>query len=148
MPPDENGQATVRAAKITATQAIVVALITTFGGGLIGFFVNQGSISLPGIASAQVAHRWLVISNVEDPARRHVRLVVSVNGLYFSYPSRAVWTETGPQMSVEKFPLPASDDYKVAFSAFVTSPGAAETEETSSQEVVSIRSSQVPIPHR
>jgi hypothetical protein len=144
MASEENTEATVRAARITATQAIIVAVITTFGGGVIGFLANQYGASNRANVAAEYSQRWLVIRNVEDSASRHVRIVASVNGLFFSYPSRAVWAETGPQMSSERFPLPNQDSYKVAFSAFVTSPGAPDTGEAESQEVVSIEAKQIP----
>ncbi len=132
----------VKVAKITATQTIVVALITTIGGGLIGFFVSSNKF--PAHTASEHKQSWLVIHRIDDQAHRHVRIVASANGINYSYPSRAVWAETGPQMSSERFPLQYSKTYRVAFSAFVTNPGASDTDETVSQEVEVISESQIP----
>jgi len=76
--PEEHAQ--VRVAKITATQAIVVALITTFGGILAGYLVKSATTP----SEATNSQRWLVLKRVEGNENRHIRLVASVNGVNYS----------------------------------------------------------------
>jgi hypothetical protein len=134
----------VKVAKITAMQAILVALITSVASLTAGFLVAKKSSDIP--ASA-VTQRWLVIERVEGDSTRHVRIVAHVNGANFSYPSKAVWSEIGPQMSRERFPLPLeSSTYRVSFSAFnKLPPPGAPIEETTSQQAEEIKVSLLPV---
>ena len=141
--PNKQSDAEVKVAKITATQAVLVALITSVASLAAGVFVAKKSGDTPSTAT----QRWLVIERVEGDASHHVRIVAHVNGVNFSYPSNAVWTEIGPQMSRERFPLPIETDvYRVSFSAFTKLPPlGAPIEETTSQQVEGVRVSQLPV---
>ncbi len=52
---DQDNDTKVKVAKITATQTIIVALITTIGGGLIGFFISGNKIPLHAVSN-QIEH--------------------------------------------------------------------------------------------
>ncbi|MBX3315220.1 MAG: hypothetical protein KF906_12995 [Actinobacteria bacterium] len=102
----------VHIAKIARSQAIIVALITTLGGSVAGFFLGGG---LQGKSS--IEQQWLVIEGIEGDVKTPIRVVANVNGISYSYPSKAVWTEIGPTMAKESFPLPAGEEkYNVSFS--------------------------------
>ncbi len=103
----------VRVAKITAFQAIIVALITVVGGG-IGYFAGTSG---PGEAAA-TPQRWLVIQGVEGPPGVSVRIVASVNSIIYAYPADVPYTKIGPNMAEQKLPLPSdADEYTIGFVA-------------------------------
>ena len=108
-----------RVAKITARQAIVVALITA-AAGLIGAAIQKVSST----TNTAVQQKWLKIRGVELEGfskDSRVRVVIYVNGIALSYPSRAIWIKVGPQMSEEEFPLPIdTDKYKISFELFIS----------------------------
>ncbi|MDP3029799.1 MAG: hypothetical protein Q8O04_09955 [Deltaproteobacteria bacterium] len=97
-----------------------------------------------------VQQHWLVIHNVRNlrvgnEVGRYVRVVASVNGVNYAYPSQAVWATIGPQMCTERFPLPIkSSSYRVAFSAMVCPDPRAPVDELISQFLHEIRLSQIP----
>jgi len=131
-------ETSIKVAKITATQAIIVALITTIGGVMGGVFIGKSSKSVE-----SVKQRWLHIHNVETSSPV-VRIVASVNGINYSYPSKAIWAEVGPTMSEEKFPLLyEADAYRISFSAFI-SDSADEIGENISQHVEEIKINRLP----
>jgi hypothetical protein len=106
--------AQVQAAKITAFQAIVVTLITVAGGSLGYFFGDAGKAK----NKPEIKQHWLAIENVNytGPAR----LVVTVNGNNFSYPSTQIWAGNGEQAPQERFPLPVgAEKYQISFTALV-----------------------------
>jgi hypothetical protein len=113
----------VQVARITARQAIVVALITAVSGSLLGIVTGyQSGRSAP----RDVRQHWITIKPVvAEPASagNAVRVVVLANSQAYSYPSQAVWADIGPKMSQESFPLPiGADEYRVRFAAFFRRP--------------------------
>lgn len=106
----------VQAAKVSAKGAIIVALITTLGGVVAGYLVRQ-----PANSQQPADLHWLTIEGIEAQGYLDVRLLMTVNGVKFSYPSSSVWQEVGPRMSTanERFLLPpAEESYRVSFQAF------------------------------
>lgn len=113
----------VQVARITARQAIVVALITAVSGILLGILTGyQSGRSAP----RDVRQHWITLKPVvAEPASEGsaVRVVVLANSQAYSYPSRAVWADIGPKMSQESFPLPiGADEYRVRFEVFFRRP--------------------------
>jgi len=103
----------VRVAKITAFQAIIVALITVVGGG-IGYFAGTSGPDGP----APQPQRWLVIQGVEGPPGVSVRIVATANSILYAYPADVPYTKIGPNMAEQKLPLPAdADQYTLGFVA-------------------------------
>jgi hypothetical protein len=99
-------------AKVGRSQAIIVALITTVGGSIGGYLLAGGPLKPP-------SQHWLVLDRVEGAEHLSIRIVANVDGINYSYPSKAIWAEIGPTMAGEKFPLPLSTgEYKISFSAF------------------------------
>jgi hypothetical protein len=113
--------APVRVAKISALQAIVVAVITAAAGVFAGY-IGKSSTQAP-----PPQQRWIVIDGAESQAYSVVRIVATINGVHFSYPSNSVWAEVGPSMSRERFPIPTADRYTVSFRAFLSNPGPSAT---------------------
>lgn len=112
---------TLEVARITARQAIVVALITSLAGvvgAVIGYFANQHGQSTP------VAFHRISFDGVTFPEQGAyaVRLVADVNGQAYSYPSRTVWADLGPTMPKEEFPLLPAAEYRVHFQAYLRLP--------------------------
>jgi len=103
----------VRVAKITAFQAIVVALISVIGVG-IGYFANELGSDKPKSNS----QRWLVIQGVDGPPGESVRIVASVNSVIYAYPADVPYTKIGSNMAEQKLPLPSGvDGYTIGFEA-------------------------------
>jgi hypothetical protein len=106
----------VQAAKITAFQTIVVALITVAGGSVGYFFGDAGKAK----NKAETKQNWLIIKNVSSSGP--VRIVIAANGINFSYPSQQVWFAGGAPAPQERFPLPiGAEKYKIAFTALTQS---------------------------
>lgn len=97
----------VAVAKVSARQAIVVALITAIAG-LVTVLVTRKP------ATAEGTH-WLQIEAIDAQNRDPIRLIISVNGIYYSYPSTAAFLVPGPNIPRERFPIPAARDYAVSF---------------------------------
>jgi len=112
----------VQVAKISARQAIAVALITSIAGLVgagIGIGLKTSSASAPGMV-----HRISVegVDYQECRDRCAIRVVTEVNGQAYSYPSRVVWADIGPSMSKEQFPLVSSPEFAVNITAFLRYP--------------------------
>src|SRR3954467_5384460 len=104
----------IRLAKITAVQAIVVALIAAVAG-IIGGYLGHERLSDAPLGKPK---QWLTIDQVESGAFATCRIVLSVNGYNYSYPSTAVWARVGASPR-EYFALPPAPAYRVAFRAIV-----------------------------
>jgi hypothetical protein len=105
----------VQAARVTSKQAVLVALITALGGLATGW-LSHGSSATP-----VTQQRYIKVTGVNSDGQGDVRIVIEVNGQAYSYPSRAVWAEVGPQMPSEVFPLPTgASEFSVHFSAFLS----------------------------
>lgn len=136
----QSSDSNIKVAKITATQAIIVAIIMTFGGALTGYLFSGKNKT-----SALPIQHWLQIHKIEGEKDDLVKIVATVNGTSYRYPSRLEWTEIGSQMSPEKFPLPLSSScYHISFMASITYPGPVPIEKTDSQMVHEVKLSQVP----
>lgn len=121
----------VRVAKITAFQAIAVALITAAGGGIGYFAASSGS----GAEPPPVAQRWLVIDGVDGPVDEAVRIVATVNGIIYAYPADVPFTRIGINMPSQRLPLPAgADSYTVSFEAQFRAEGSGEAPSARSRE--------------
>lgn len=111
-------ESAIRVAKVSAKAAILVALITTLGGAATGYFLRLSEHT-----PKTLKLHWLKIERVESSHHLDVRLVATVNGMKFSYPSSSLWQEVGPGMSAapERFLLPPGEkSYRVSFFAFQT----------------------------
>jgi hypothetical protein len=114
-----NNKAEVTVAKFGALQAITVALITAVAGIVTGYIARGGVDN----NNFEMQH-WIVIEDIVSKEHKVVRVVISVNGVNYSFPSKKMWAEVGPNLSSEKFPLPnTKDNYKISFSAFVSDRG-------------------------
>ncbi len=134
-----NPESHVKVAKISAIQGIVVALITAVAGVAAGYIARGGGEASP------IKQHWIEINSIESNNSTLVRLVITINGINYSYPSKAVWAEIGPSMSKERFPLPQeSENYRVSFSAFLSERGPAPTLRAESQEVKEISVGKLP----
>ena len=107
--------ANVEVARITARQAIVVALITTIGGIAAGVIANREFTRRNSFA----AQRWLRIDGVRSTQPSDVRLIISVNGYNYSYPSTSVWVRPGAYTPRERFALPPAEVFRVSFSVLL-----------------------------
>ena len=88
--------------------------------------------------------RWIKLNSIETDTYSLIRLVISVNGANYSYPSKAVWAQIGTNK--ERFPLPiTSDEYRVSFKAFLSDPGNVPTVEASTQKVDEFSIQQLPV---
>lgn len=140
-----SGETQIKVARISALQAILVALITTLGGLVGGLAIGRSSAG-----SGPARQHWLVIEGVHQTKVPFIRVVATVNGLHFSYPSRAVWAEVNPGMSKERFPLPINaDSFLVSFTAFgVHDPLQPHVAEFTSQVVEETKVHQLPARNR
>jgi len=92
---------------------------------------------------------WLVLRKVEGNKGTMIRVEVTVNGINGAYPARGVWTEIGPNMSEQRFPIAlVGDCIRVSFSAYFTYPGLVPVEEAVSQEIHNIKTISVPIDNK
>jgi hypothetical protein len=115
--PNEEPQ--IKVARISALQAVVVATITA-GAGVLAGYISRPSVHDP------PKQTWIVLDGAEAEEIADlagIRVVLMVNGLHFSYPTNSVWTEVGPRMSQERFPLPSEPYYTVSFRAFLSRSG-------------------------
>src|SRR6266478_3282185 len=122
-----------KVAKISARQAVAVALISA-AAGVAGALISSGTYSTskqPPVAATQLpvatqppvaTQHYLTIRSVGAGSHTDYvgfRIVVEVNGQAYSYPSRAVWNSFDSDMASEAFPLPLSQhEYWVRFEAF------------------------------
>ena len=126
--------AEVQVAKITAFQAITVALITVAGGSL-GYFLGESGKAKN---KPEIKQHWLTIKTVDYSGL--ARIVVNVNGNNFSYPSNQIWAGDLEKAPQEKFPLPGAEQYNISFAALVcpsdpTLGGAYETKFSHQEEI-------------
>jgi hypothetical protein len=124
----------VEVARITARQAISVAVITSLAGllgGAVGYFANHPAnppANPPQHAVPYIQHRISIdgLTLLSWNKARHqnlaIRIVADVNGQAYSYPSRVIWADIGSGMSKEEFPLAPAETYRVHFSAYLRSP--------------------------
>jgi len=101
----------------------VVALITAVSGILLGTLTGyQSGRSAP----RDLGQHWITLKPVvaePDAEGNSVRVVILANSQAYSYPSRAVWADIGPEMSRESFPLPiGAYEYRIRFEAFLRRP--------------------------
>lgn len=109
--------AQIRAARISAKQAIIVAAITAFAG-ILGSLISYSQ----GVRHSPSQH-YLKIIKVEKHGfpnvNPSVRIVANVNRQPYSYPSEAVWSDIRSGTPGESFPLPSDQsEYALRFSAF------------------------------
>lgn len=108
----------IKVAKITAAQAIVVAIITTFGAGVTGYFLANSSD--PNDPNESV--NWLTITELtakDEDMLAHVTAIV--NGIHYTYPSRIIWAEMGLNQQDLRFPIPSNvKSYVIEFEAAMT----------------------------
>jgi hypothetical protein len=127
----------VKVAKITAFQAIAVALITVAGGSL-GYFLSESGKAK---SKAEIKHHWLTIKNVKYSGVTRVGIVI--NGNNFSYPTTKIWAGDGERNMQEKFPLPVGvERFQIAFTALVpevSSMGGGFYSTSSPQEEISLQ---------
>jgi hypothetical protein len=110
----------IRIAKITATQAIVVALITALAGVLgVGIQKYGFGGSDADSPSRQDAIRFHGIEfHVQEEVKRY-RVVLDVDGIPYSYPGRSVWKDVGPKTPEQAFPLKAGrSEHSVGLEVF------------------------------
>jgi hypothetical protein len=100
----------LRIARLSAFQAITVAVIVAIAGIITGYFGHE---QIRGVTSSH-PKRWLTIEDLESIGFSTCRIVVSVNGYNYSYPSTAVWARVGAAPR-EHFALPEAPVYHVAF---------------------------------
>lgn len=108
----------LRLARISAVQAIVVAIIAAVAGIITGYIGHERIRNV----TASEPKRWLTIDGVESVRFPMCRVVVSVNGYNYSYPSTAVWARVGAAPR-EHFALPSAATYRVAFRVIVDAGG-------------------------
>src|ERR1700733_10228025 len=110
----------LKIAKITALQAIAVALITAIASIIGTLIAEHHSEPVPG--------HWHTITVYEVTCddglpKTAIRIVLEINGQAYSYPSRTLWSDIGDSISPESFPLPPSTSgYKVHFEAYLRKP--------------------------
>jgi len=111
---------TLKAAKISRTQAIVVALVTAIGGFATSLATN--GFGLLGTKNHTAQH-WIKIETVQTgnvSVHPKVRVTADVNGVSYSFPTNTVWAAVGAGMAGERYPLPTgAESYRVKFRAFV-----------------------------
>jgi hypothetical protein len=131
----------VQAARISAKSAAIVALITTIGGAMVGYFLRPSdNNTLPQV-------HWIKIERIESNEPLDVRIVATVNGVRFSYPSSTIWQEVGPNQSaaIEKFLIPPTEStYRISFYAFVNDFSRNHPGEATSSQVYEIDVSKLP----
>lgn len=94
----------VTIARISAKQAIMVALITSLAG-LVGAAIQKYGFDT---ASQTVAQHEVQFRGIEfhgSPEVKRYRVVIDVDGIPYSYPGRSVWKDAGPKISELSFPL-------------------------------------------
>jgi hypothetical protein len=122
---EENLQ--VKVAKISAVQAVIVAIITAIGGLATGYF-GRGPVG----RESPPQQRYLVIDHIQSDKHSLAVVVINVDGISYTYPSTTLWMEIGG-MSRARFPLPPSKDgYRVSFRAFLSDRGPVPTVRTES----------------
>jgi hypothetical protein len=143
----------VQAARISAKSAAIVALITTIGGAFAGYFLrpNEGNNNTDNKAVAQneviAQFHWIKIERIESSEFMDVRILATVNGVRFSYPSSTIWQEVGPNRSaaIERFLVPPAEGiYRVSFYAFVNKYSRNKPGEATSSHVDEIDVSKLP----
>lgn len=104
------------AAKLSVWQAVLVALITTFGGAIAGAWLQK--------QPPPPKQHWLTISAVKasngNADLKKIRLIATVNSVAFAYPTVEPWLNTNGHVPKTRFPLPISSDnvFRVGFSGF------------------------------
>jgi hypothetical protein len=144
----------VQAARISAKSAAIVALITTIGGAFAGYFLrpnegNNNKANNKAIAqNTPIAQlHWIKIERIESGEFMDVRILATVNGVRFSYPSSTIWQEVGPNRSaaIERFLIPPVEGtYRVSFYAFVNEYSRNKPGEATSSHVDEIDVSKLP----
>lgn len=140
----------VQAARISAKSAAIVALITTIGGAFAGYFLrpNEGNNNKAIAQNTPIAQlHWIKIERIESSEFMDVRILATVNGVRFSYPSSTIWQEVGPNRSaaIERFLIPpAEGTYRVSFYAFVNEYSRNKPGEATSSYVDEIDVSELP----
>ncbi len=130
----------LRVAKISAIQAVVVALITAIAGVVVGYLAAPGR-------SVPQPQRRLVIESVQLPrAFSLARVVVSINGQAYSYPATELWTQIGD--AKENFLLPAAPRYRVYVTGFVSNPGQNPIVRLSAPRADDFAAEQIPVEDR
>lgn len=103
-------------AKISAWQAVAVAVITSVGGLLAGIWSQQRE------PAKRPPQRWLTITAVKfehsSPPIEKVRLIATVNSVAFSVPVVEPWLFVDRPAPRARFPLPSDDAFRVQFSGF------------------------------
>jgi hypothetical protein len=132
-------QREIEVARITARQAIIVAMITAVAGLAGGYFGRPAVKSSP-TDSPLIEHRLRILGVSGAALGQAIRIVADVDGQGYSYPSRALWADIGPEMSQEDFLLPAGKvEYRIRFSAFVRDENGRLSEATSQEgEVIPV----------
>jgi hypothetical protein len=140
---NNEGNGPIAVAKITAIQAVLVALITAMGG-VLGFLIAGSGKDVP-----QQSQYWLDLHKIEGPRGAAVRVEISVNGVMYAYPARGVWAAVGPDMSPQSMPLPVGGRrLRISFRAMVAHPGLVPVEEATSQEVHDLDTNAIPAEKR
>lgn len=127
-----------RVAKITAKQAIIVALITALAG-LSGAIIQKHVTSTNKVQEAKQS--WLYITGVElsnTNTNHHVQIMVEVENTTFVYPSRIAGVLVSPNMEKPFFHLPIGrEEYTVAFKIY--SPWGPQPKRLETLDVMKIR---------
>jgi hypothetical protein len=62
------------------------------------------------VSTGDVAQRqlWLHIAgvDVDNPAVRRCRIIAKLDGLYYSFPTRALWVTPGEDVPMQSLPVP------------------------------------------
>jgi hypothetical protein len=117
----------VQVARITARQAIIVAIISALCG-LIGAAAT--AYFRPEALKPTVQHFLKMPTAIDGLSKgTSVRIVADVNGNGYSYPTDAVWTDIRPNMPTERFGLPPNiKEARIKFRILVRSDGDKITE--------------------
>jgi len=129
----EKDSSAVKAARISARQGIIVALIAALSG-IVGAAINHFQEPAP-----EVQH-YIHITGVStqglSDTHPGVRIVLEINRQFYSYPSDAVWADTGQGVPGEAFPLPTNQsEFELRFSAFYRADDGSSRRFVSSEEV-------------
>jgi len=93
---------------------------------------------LQSAAVPRPTQRWLRLLGVEGLEGFNARIIIRVNGMAYSYPSQAVWSQVGLGISTEDFPLPVGENaYRVSFEILSLSEDA-KFKQFQSQEVIHV----------